>query len=103
MRPPDSLKTPVGWSELCEAFYSRKDIRKSFLWGASRVLAVAALGVGEKLVEGSAVEIFSAEPDGPDLCCVVNVGEGIGGEQDEVGAFAGAILPSSAVQVMRIE
>lgn len=51
---------------------------------------MAVLGVGEELVEGGAVEIFSAKPDGLNLGGVVDVGEGIGGEQDEVGALAGS-------------
>lgn len=51
--------------------------------------AVAVLGGFEKAIEGGAVKIFSAEPDGADLRCVVNVREGIGGEQHEVSALSG--------------
>ena len=39
---------------------------------------VAVLGVGEELVEGGAIEIFPAEPDGLDLRSVVNIGQGVG-------------------------
>ena len=52
--------------------------------------AVAALGGGEKLIERGAVKIFSVEPDGLDLRGVVHVGEGIGREQNEVGALSGS-------------
>lgn len=55
---------------------------------------MAVLGVGEEFVEGGAIEILAAEPDGLDLRGVVNVGEGIGGEEGEVGAPA-AMEPSS--------
>jgi len=50
--------------------------------------AVAVFGGGEKLVEGSAVKIFSAEPDCLDLRGVVNAREGIGGKQDKVGPLS---------------
>jgi len=39
---------------------------------------VAVLGGGEELVEGGAIEIFPAEPDGLDLRSVVNIGQGVG-------------------------
>ena len=46
------------------------------------------LGVIEKVIEGSTVEVLSAEPHGLNLSGVVNVGERIGGEENEVGALA---------------
>jgi len=50
--------------------------------------AGAALGVFEEPVEGGAVEVFSVEPGGLNLHGVVDVGEGIGGKENEVGAFS---------------
>ncbi len=50
--------------------------------------AGAMLGVFEEAIEGCTVEVFSAEPHGLNLSGVVNVGEGIGGEQNEVSALA---------------
>jgi len=50
--------------------------------------AGAALGIFEVPVEGGAVEVFSVEPDGLNLHGVVDVGEGIGGKENEVGAFS---------------
>ena len=47
----------------------------------------AVLGIFEEAIKGSTVEVFSAEPDGLNLCGVVNVGERIGGEENEIGAL----------------
>ena len=49
--------------------------------------AGAMLGVNEKVIEGSTVEVLSAEPHGLNLS-VMNIGERIGGEENEVGALA---------------
>jgi hypothetical protein len=61
--------------------------------GANRLVefafALAVLGLVEELVEGRAVKVLAAEEDGLDLRSVVNIGEGIGAEEDEVGAMAG--------------
>ncbi len=50
--------------------------------------AGAALGVFEEPVEGGAVDVFSVQPDGVNLHGVVDVGEGIGGKENEVGTFS---------------
>jgi hypothetical protein len=34
----------------------------------------------EELGQGGLVEVFSSQPDDLDLCCVVDVGEGIGAQ-----------------------
>ena len=49
---------------------------------------MSVLSGGEELIEGGAVEILAAEPDGLDLRGAVNLGEGIGREEDEVGALS---------------
>jgi hypothetical protein len=51
--------------------------------------AGAVLGVVQDLVEGAVVEIVALEPDGLNLGGVVDFGEGIGGEENEVGALSG--------------
>lgn len=50
-------------------------------------LALAVLGGVDELVERGAVQMFPAEPHGLDVRGVVNVGEGVAGEQNEVGAL----------------
>jgi len=50
--------------------------------------AGAMLGVNEKVIEGSTVEVLSAEPHGLNPSGVMNIGERIGGEENEVGALA---------------
>jgi hypothetical protein len=62
---------------------------------------VAVLGVAEELVEGGAVEIFSAEPNGLNLRGVVNVGEGIGREKD--AGFASKFVEGKAAAVLDLQ
>ena len=60
-------------------------------WGGSVEFASAGavFGLVKEGVEGGAVEELAVEPDGSDLRGVADVGKGIGGEQDEVGALSG--------------
>ena len=51
--------------------------------------AVAMLGGFKKALESRAIKIFAAEPNGLDLCGVVNVSEGVGAEKHKVSELAG--------------
>ena len=70
-RPPGRRRMPALEHELVELGF-----------------ALAVSGVIEEPVERGAVQIFSADLHGLDLRGVVNVSEGIGGKQDEVGALS---------------
>src|SRR5205807_8913216 len=67
-------------------------VKKLRRWNESVQLpfAGAVLGVFEKVVEGSAIQVFSLEPHGLYPRSVMNVTEGIGGKKNKVGALAGS-------------